>query len=51
MLQHILPERINMKAHRGLSSIHVPMADRVKNPLMLFMDTSLMARGSKRNEP
>lgn len=40
-----------MKAHRGLGRIHVAMADRVKNPLMLFVDTSLMAGGSKRNEP
>lgn len=51
MLQHILPKRINMKAHRGLGSIHVAMADRLKNPLVFFVDTSLMARGGKRNKP
>lgn len=51
MLQHILPERINMKAHRGLGSIDVAMADRINNPLMLFVDTSLMTGGGKRNKP
>jgi hypothetical protein len=51
MLQHILPERIDMKAHRGLGGIHVAMANRLKNPLMFFVDTSLMARGRKRNKP